>query len=71
MIEVKNLVKRVLEDETLDPAVILQIKKLSKVAVKVIADITIQFSTNEEFLMQLKKRKERETRTNEQMISYG
>jgi len=60
VIEVKNLVKWVLKDETLDPAIVLQIKKLHKVAVKAIADTTIQSSTNEELLMQLKKCKKRE-----------
>ena len=59
VIEVKNLVKWVLKDETLDPAIVLQIKKLHKVAVKAIADTTIQSSTNEELLMQLKKCKKR------------
>ena len=41
MIKVENLVKRVLEDEALDPAIVLQIKKLSKVAVKAIANTII------------------------------
>ena len=58
--EVKNLVKQILKDETLDPAIVLQIKKLHKVAVKAIADTTIQSSTNEELLMQLKKYKKKE-----------
>ena len=61
--EVEDLVKRVLEGETLDPAIALQIKKLRKIAVKAIADTTIQSSTNKELLMQLKKHKKRETQT--------
>ena len=69
--EVKNLVKQVLKDETLDSTIVLQIKKLHKIAVKAIADTTIQSSTNEELLMQLKKRKEREARTNERLAGYG
>src|SRR6266496_4191486 len=52
--EVENLVWQVLEGESLDPAIVLQIKKLSKVATKAIVDITIQSSTNEELLTQLK-----------------
>jgi len=63
--EVKNLVKQVLEDETLDSAVALQIKKLHKIAMKAIADTIIQSSTNKELLMQLKKHKKRETQTDE------
>jgi len=69
--EVEDLVKRVLEGETLDPVIVLQIKKLHKVAVKAIADTTIQSSTNEELLMQLKRRKEREARTDERLAGYG
>ena len=57
----KNLVKQILKDKTLDSAVVLQIKKLCKVAVKVIANTIIQSSTNEELLIQLKKHKKRET----------
>ena len=41
MTEVENLIKQILKDKTLDLAIILQIKKLSKVAIKVIANITI------------------------------
>jgi len=69
--EVEDLVKQVLEGETLNPAIALQIKKLHKVAIKAIANTTIQSSTNEELLMQLKKRKKREARTNEQLAGYG
>ena len=58
--EVGDLVKRVLEDETLNPVIALRIKKLQKVAVKAITDTTIQSSINEELLMQLKKHKKRE-----------
>ena len=61
IIDVKNLVKQILKDKTLDSAVVLQIKKLCKVAVKVIANTIIQSSTNEELLIQLKKHKKRET----------
>ena len=68
--KVKNLVKQILEDETLDSVIVLQIKKLHKVAVKAIADTTIQSSTNEELLMQLKKHKKRETQTDEQLVDY-
>lgn len=56
----ENLVKQVLEGEALDPAIILRIKKLSKVAVKAIADTIIQSLINKELLMQLKRRKEKE-----------
>ena len=63
--EVENLMKRILEDETLDSVIVLQIKKLHKIAVKTIADTTIQSSTNEELLMQLKKHKKREVQTDE------
>ena len=63
--EVENLVKWVLKDETLDSVIALQIKKLCKIAVKAIADTTIQSSTNKELLMQLKKCKKRETQTDE------
>jgi len=41
MMKVKNLVKQILKDEVLDLAIILQIKKLSKVVVKVIANTII------------------------------
>src|SRR6266487_1502384 len=68
--EVKNLVKQILKDETLNSAVALQIKKLCKIAVKAIADTTIQSSTNKELLMQLKKHKKRETQINEQLVNY-
>jgi len=50
--------------------IVLQIKKLHKIAIKAIADTTIQSSTNEELLMQLKKHKKREARTNEQLAGY-
>ena len=60
VIKMKNLVKQILKDETLDSVIILQIKKLHKIVVKAIADTTIQSSTNEELLMQLKKYKKRE-----------
>src|SRR6266487_3314145 len=70
MTEVKNLVKQILKDKTLDSAIVLQIKKLHKIAVKAIADTTIQSSTNEELLMQLKKRKKREAQINEQLAGY-
>ena len=65
VMKVKNLVKQILKDETLDSAIVLQIKKLCKIAVKAIADTTIQSSTNKELLMQLKKHKKRETQTDE------
>ena len=48
----------------------LQIKKLCKIAVKAIADTTIQSSTNKELLMQLKKCKKRETQTDEWLVDY-
>ncbi len=41
VVEVKNLVKQVLKDETLDSIIILQIKKLSKMTMKAIANKTI------------------------------
>jgi hypothetical protein len=68
--EVKNLVKQILKDETLDSVIVLQIKKLHKIAVQAIADTTIQSSTNEELLMQLKKHKKREAQINEQLADY-
>src|SRR6266487_1459806 len=68
--EVKNLVKQILKDETLDSVIVLQIKKLHKIAVKAIADITIQSSTNEELLIQLKKHKKREVQINKQLADY-
>ena len=66
----KNLVKQILKDETLDSMIVLQIKKLHKIAVKAIADTTIQSSTNEELLMQLKKCKKREAWTDEWLAGY-
>ena len=71
MVEVENLVKQILEGEVLDPAIVLQIKKLSKIAVKAIVDTTIQSLTNEELLMQLKRCKQKETQTDEQLVGYG
>ena len=59
--EVKNLVKQILKDETFDSVIVLQIKKLHKIAVKAIADTIIQSSTNEELLMQLKKTQEKKS----------
>ena len=69
--EVKNLVKQILKDETLDSAVALQIKKLCKIAVKAIADTIIQSSTNKELLIQLKKHKKREAQINKQLANYN
>ena len=68
--EIKNFVKQILKNEILDLVIVLQIKKLHKIAVKAIADTTIQSSTNEELLMQLKKHKKREARTNEWLADY-
>src|SRR6266487_2837962 len=68
--EVKNLVKQILKNKTLDSAIVLQIKKLHKIAVKTIANTTIQTSTNEELLMQLKKCKKRKAQINKQLADY-
>ena len=57
--KMKNLVKQILKDEIFDLMIVLQIKKFHKIVIKTIADIIIQFSTNEELLMQLKKHKKR------------
>ena len=70
VMKVENLIKQILKDEVLDSAIVLQIKKLSKVAVKAIANTTIQSSTNEELLLQLKHCKEKETQINEQLVDY-
>ena len=51
MMQVENLVKQVLKDEILDLVIILQIKKLSKVAVKVITNKVIQFIINKKLIL--------------------
>jgi hypothetical protein len=51
MTEVKNLIQQVLKDKSLNLVIILQIKKLSKIAIKAITNIIIQSSTNKKLLI--------------------
>ena len=73
VVEVEDLVRRVLEGENLDPAIALQFEKLSKAAIKSIADTVTQSLTNKELLEKLKQRKQKTDREKEkdELLSYG
>jgi hypothetical protein len=72
--DVETLVSRVLEGENLGPVIAFEIKKLQKFAMEMMANSTIQNSTNKELLGQLKKEDDKKKRVaagDETLAGYG